>query len=118
MKRVLIVEDEFLIRLMLEEMLAELEYEVAGSASKLTEGLAAVENFEFEIALLDVNLAGEDSFPIAEALRIKRIPYLLVTGAAPKDLQSTGGCAGILNKPFNMQSLSHALQLLKDQNNR
>jgi CheY-like chemotaxis protein len=76
-QRVLIVEDEMLVAILLEDMLAELGFEVAGTASRVANALPLVDTLTFDIAILDVNLAGEESFPIADALAEKGCPMTL-----------------------------------------
>ena len=72
-ERVLIIEDEGAVGMLLEDMLADLGYEVVGVAARLAEGLRKAESETFDCALLDVNLDGRSSFPIAEALRKRAI---------------------------------------------
>ncbi len=64
--RVLVVEDEYLIRLLLEDMLEELGFEVAGVASSVAEGKEQAATAQIDLAILDVNIDGEQVFPVAE----------------------------------------------------
>ena len=68
--KVLVVEDEALVSMLLEDMLSDLGCEIVGPIMRLAEALAAAEDpgQAMDIAILDVNLAGERSFPVAEAL--------------------------------------------------
>ena len=67
-KRVLVVEDEMLIGMLLEDMLADIGHEVVAVVSRLKDALAAVEKETFDLAILDVHLHGEAAFPVAETL--------------------------------------------------
>jgi CheY-like chemotaxis protein len=110
--RVLIVEDEMLVAMNIEDMLLELGHEVAGLAGRLQPGLALVREAAFDVAMLDVNLAGEQSFPIADALADKGIPYLFATGYGAKGVIEAHRHAPILQKPFRARDLELALQAL------
>ena len=63
-KRILIVEDELMIRMLLEDMLAELGYTVAAEAGRIEEALQAAKTADFDLAILDVNLDGEPVLPV------------------------------------------------------
>ena len=78
--RVLIVEDEFLLVMLLEDLLPTLGYTVAGSAGSVEHALAKLDTAEVDLAVVDVNLAGEPSFPVADALRARGVPFLFTTG--------------------------------------
>ena len=65
-KRILVVEDELMIRMLLEDMLGELGYTVAAEAAHIDEALEAAKNADFDIAILDVNLNGQPISPVAE----------------------------------------------------
>jgi CheY-like chemotaxis protein len=79
-RRVLVVEDEPIVGILLEDMLLDLGVEVIGPAASVAEALALVGQAEFDAALLDVNLGGERSYPVAEALAARGIPFLFLTG--------------------------------------
>ena len=70
--RVLIVEDEFLLVMLLEDLLPTLGYTVVGSAGSVEHALAKLDTADVDLAVVDVNLAGEPSFPVADALRARR----------------------------------------------
>jgi CheY-like chemotaxis protein len=79
--RVLVVEDEGLIALMLEDMIEDMGCDVAYSAGSVAQALAWIErDGRTDVALLDVNLGGETVFPVAEALRARGIPFVFATG--------------------------------------
>jgi CheY-like chemotaxis protein len=110
--RVLIVEDEMLVAMNIEDMLLELGHEVAGLAGRLAPALALAREAAFDIAMLDVNLAGEQSFPIAEALAERGIPYLFATGYGAKGVAEEHRHAPIIQKPFRARELDQALRAL------
>ncbi len=114
-RRVLIVEDEGVVGMLLEDMLTDLGYEVAGVAARLGEGLQKAETEEYDCAILDVNLDGRPSFPIAEALTKRGTPFLFVTGYGAKGLDPDFAGHPVLAKPFLQTELKAALRkLLKD----
>ncbi len=89
--RVLIVEDEYLIRLLLEDMLEELGFKVAGVASSVAEGKEQAGTAEIDLAILDVNIDGEQVFPVAEVLRAATCRSASSPATAPKACRSTTG---------------------------
>jgi CheY-like chemotaxis protein len=79
--RVLLVEDEGLVAMMLEDLLEDLGCEVAGSLASVGAALAWIEaGGSADMALLDVNLSGEPVFPVADALKARGVPYAFATG--------------------------------------
>lgn len=107
--RVLIVEDELMIVLMLESLLTEAGFEVTDVATKVEAALAFVEAGAFDAAVLDANLAGVSSAPVATALTARSIPFLVVSGYATTQ-QNGAFAAGLhVQKPFQMEELIEAL---------
>lgn len=106
--RALLVEDEPLVALMIEDMLADLGIDVTLSASTLADALAAAEA-EFDFALLDINLRGERSFPAAEALRRRGKPFMFVTGYGTLGTYGTDFDVVVLQKPFTIADLRAGL---------
>jgi CheY-like chemotaxis protein len=80
--RILIVEDEMLVAMLVEEMLKELQCEVIGPVSSVEDAIAAVRAQPLDGALLDMNLRGESSSPAAHECIDRAVPFLLVTGYA------------------------------------
>ncbi|QND66650.1 response regulator [Mesorhizobium loti] len=78
--RVLVVEDEALVAMLIEDMLLELGYEVLGPAMRLGPALEMARDEIFDLAVLDVNLANEQSFPVAQLLQERGIPFVFATG--------------------------------------
>jgi DNA-binding response OmpR family regulator len=80
MARILVVEDEFVIAATVTDILEELGHTVVGPVASVKKGLAKIATEEIDVALLDVGLGNEDSFPIALELRQRKIPYAFATG--------------------------------------
>jgi DNA-binding response OmpR family regulator len=112
-KRILIVEDEPLIAMMLEDFLDALDREVAGTADNVADALARIAEGGVDGAILDVNLrAGERSWPVADALAAAGIPFLLATGGSGDTIADAHRGAPILSKPFTMDNVEKALNAL------
>jgi CheY-like chemotaxis protein len=108
-KRILIVEDELMIRMLLQDMLDELGYVVAAEAGRIEEALDATRNTEFDLAILDLNLNGQISLPVAEALAARGTPFVFATGYGEAGLPEGYRDRPTLKKPFHMDGLSKTL---------
>lgn len=112
-RRILIVEDEMMIALMLESMLTDLGCEIPVTAVTTTEALAIIETDAriFDAATVDLNLHGTNSADVMAALELRGIPFIITTGY--DDPASLGGFTGpILFKPFSAADLERALASL------
>ena len=78
--KVLVVEDEYLVATLMEDMLASAGCIVAGPIPRLAQALDAANREACDVAVLDVNLAGERVYPVAEALAQRNVPFVFVTG--------------------------------------
>ena len=107
--RVLIVEDDAMISMMLQDLLEDMGCQVVSVASRLGEAQHKSEVDDFDVALLDVNLRGERTFPVAEAMRQRRRPFVLTTGYATTILPDSLRAATLLQKPYRRQDLETAL---------
>ena len=107
--RVLIVEDESLLVMVLEDLLPELGYEVVATAHSVQTALQAMDEHEPDVAILDINLAGAASFPIADELGRRGIPYLFASGYGRAALPVRHADAVLVRKPFGRQELADAL---------
>jgi CheY-like chemotaxis protein len=107
--RVLIVEDEPIVAMLIQAYLEDLGCKVVATAFRLREALEQAAILDFDAATLDVNLAGELSYPVARVLRDRQVPFLFATGygtsGAPPDLEG----APILSKPFQQEQLAALL---------
>lgn len=111
-RRVLVVEDEMLIGMLLEDMLSDMGLEVAAVVPRLKEALAAVERETFNLAILDVHLHGESAFPVADALVGKNIPFVFATGYGERGLPEQYRGRPVLQKPFARDDLERVLNAL------
>lgn len=113
--RVLIVEDDETISALMETTLEEAQCTIVGRCRDLASALAAADHEAFDVAVLDINLAGEMVFPVAEALDARGIPFLLLSGygdtAVPDDRPDWPVCA----KPFKLDELLQRLAGLLEQ---
>ena len=109
-KRILVVEDELMIRMLLEDMLGELGYTVAAEAARIEEALEAAKNADFDIAILDVNLNGQPISPVADALVARGMPFVFATGYGERGLPEPYRDRPTLKKPFQMDGLKQMLQ--------
>lgn len=108
--RVLVVEDEALLALMLEDMLSDLGCVLTGSAETVAQALSRIaETSDIDAAILDVHLGGETVFPVADALLQRRVPFLFSTGYGPADLAVRYPGAPLLAKPYRPEALAEAL---------
>jgi CheY-like chemotaxis protein len=108
--RVLVVEDEGLVAMMLEDFLRDLGCEVAGSAATISQALAWIDaGGEADAALLDVNVAGESVFPVADALAAKGVAIAFTTGYG-EGYDPRFRNAVVLGKPIRQDRLEAALR--------
>lgn len=107
-KRILVVEDEFIIAAMVEDTLIDAGAVVIGPVYKIQDGLLFVQREAIDAAVLDVNINGEPSDAIAEALMVRGIPMVLATGYGATGLKRFH--APVLDKPYTAETLIAALQ--------
>jgi CheY-like chemotaxis protein len=108
-RRILVVEDEILVALLLQDMLADLGCLVVGPAASVDEALAMIETQAVDAAVLDVNLSGQMSYPVADALVARNVPFVFSTGYASNRLQEGYRAFPALQKPYHMSELCNAL---------
>jgi DNA-binding response OmpR family regulator len=111
-RRILVVEDEMLIGMLLEDMLTDLGHEVASIVPRLKDAMAAVDRETYDLAILDVHLHGESAFPVAEALIAKNVPFVFATGYGERGLPETYRGRPVLQKPFAKDDLERVLKAL------
>jgi len=107
--RVLVVEDEYFVAILIEEILESAGCVVMGPIPRLLEALDAVDHEDYDVAVLDVNLAGERIDPVADALSERNVPFLFVTGYGASALPGEYAERPLLHKPFRMAELLGAL---------
>src|SRR5262245_5547739 len=108
--KVLIVEDEFLILLSIEKMLEEMGCDVVASAPRVAKALAMLDTVGAAAAVLDVNVAGEPVYPVAEALAARGIPVVFTTGYGDSGIAAPWHEWPIVQKPFSQDQLERALK--------
>ena len=106
---ILVVEDEHLIAIDTEDVLADLGYGVVGPAMTLVDGLALAEAGGFDAALLDVNLTEGNSLSIATLLRARNVPFAYLTGYGRSIFDQGFPKAPVLTKPVISDDLGHVL---------
>lgn len=109
-KRVLVVEDELMIRMLLEDMLSELGYTVAAEAARIDEALEAAKTADFDLAILDVNLDGQPISPVVDALVERGRPFVFATGYGERGLPEGYRDRPTLKKPFQLEGLQRMLE--------
>jgi len=111
-KRILVVEDEALVALLVEDALADAGFDVLGPAATVSEALALLGRETPDAVVLDLNLAGESSTPVADALTRLGIPYVIATGYGAAALPPGHERAAVLAKPYDPNDLAAVLERL------
>ena len=111
-RRVLVVEDEMMVSWLLEDMLAEIGCAVVGPAGSVNQALAMIDAEAIDVAVLDVNLNGEMSYPIADALAARGVPFVFVTGYDKDRMLEGYRTFPVLQKPFHRVELTDTLAKL------
>jgi DNA-binding response OmpR family regulator len=107
---IMVVEDEFLVANLIEHMLEDAGCAISGPFPRLAEAVDGAKREPCDAAILDVNLAGERIFPVAEILARRNIPFMFVTGYDGGSMPlEYAGCPR-LHKPFKSAELLHALR--------
>jgi CheY-like chemotaxis protein len=112
--KVLVVEDEMMVSMLIEDMLADLGCHVVGPAARLDEALALARDAEIDCAVLDVNLGGQPIFPLADLLREKGRPFAFATGYGDSALRDVDKGAPVLQKPFRESDLQRIISQLRE----
>ena len=107
-RKVLVVEDEALIAMLFEDILADLGCEVVGPAMNVRQALELAGS-AIDIAVLDLNLAGESSFPVAGVLRERGVPVVFSSGYGSSGLPPEWQDAPTLPKPFTAEEVADTL---------
>jgi CheY-like chemotaxis protein len=103
--RVLLVEDEALIGMMMVDILKELGFSVLGPVTNVTEAAVAANEGNFDYAILDINLKGELVYPVADILLESKLPFLFVTGYSAERVDNRYAQVPIIQKPLQKQDL-------------
>jgi CheY-like chemotaxis protein len=105
--RVLIVEDEIIVALFLEDVLAEFGYDVAGVVSDLDAAMARPQ--DYDVAVLDVHLNGRPVFDFADMLAARGTPFVFATGYGERGIPERHRGRPVLQKPFQPADLQRVL---------
>ena len=108
-RRVLVVEDEMLVLLMTEGMLADLGCESVTAAATVDQALALIDGQIFDAAILDMNLSGNKSHAVADALAARGVPFVFATGYGDGHLEDPWRDRPVLQKPFAQNQLADLL---------
>lgn len=107
--RVLIVEDEMMVAMLLEDMLSDIGCTPVGPASRTGPALKLIEHAGLDIAILDVNLNGDETYLLADALAARKIPFVFASGYSAGGLREKYRSIPFLQKPFQQRELEQTL---------
>lgn len=110
--RILVVEDEPLIALMLEDMLALLGHQVVAQAKTRDEALQVAQSIPCDAAILDVNLQGLPIYPVAALLRTRGVPFLFASGLGTDAIDSDFANILLIKKPYRLEDVERQLNAL------
>lgn len=105
-RRVLVVEDEMMVLMIIEDMLADLGCESVTTAATVAQSLALIDAQAFDAAMLDVNLNGAKSHPVADALAAYGVPFIFSTGYGDHGMSDAHRDQMVLRKPFQFADLA------------
>lgn len=108
--RVLVVEDESVIAMMTEDLLVELGHVVTGTVARVDKAASLAATAPIDLAILDVNLDGEWTYPVAEALRDRGVPFIFATGYGATSLDPAWRDRPVLQKPFELRDMARSIQ--------
>lgn len=105
-RKIMVVEDEALVAMLVEDALLDAGFEVLGPAATVEEAMALLAQERPDAVVLDLNLAGETSTPVADELAARGIPYVIATGYGASGLPSGHQDAMVLAKPYDPAELT------------
>ena len=108
-RTILIVEDEPLIAMMLEDFLDSLGHKVKGICETVDEARAAVEAGGFDLAILDVNLKGENIWPVATEMRARGVPFIIASGGHVDPPPAEFAQVPMIDKPYTIDRVTPAI---------
>ena len=103
--RVLLVEDEILVAMMMRDILTELGFTVIGPFARVSEAMIAAVHDDIDAGIIDVNLGGEFVYPVADVLVARKIPFVFITGYGVESIDGRFGQVPIIKKPVQRQVL-------------
>ncbi|MEX0589696.1 MAG: response regulator [Xanthobacteraceae bacterium] len=108
--RVFVVEDEFAVLLLVEDMLADLGCVLVGTASRMLDAVGKAQDMHFDAAVLDVNINGEPITPVAEVIEGRRVPIVFTTGYGISGIDPRWRDHPVLQKPYRLEEFAAALE--------
>ena len=108
--KVLVVEDEAIVAMLLEQMLEELDCQVAGVVGQLSQAIETARSVDADVAILDLNLSGQRVDPVAAILAERNIPFIFASGYGEDGLAPEWRGRPVLPKPFRLDQLREALE--------
>jgi CheY-like chemotaxis protein len=108
---VFLVEDEAIIRMMIAGMLEELGHTVAAEAGRIGPAIELATSSEFDLAILDMNLGGNMSFPVAEIIRARDLPLIFASGYGSLTVPEEYRGYPLLQKPFTVSQLERQISI-------
>jgi CheY-like chemotaxis protein len=106
---ILLVEDETMIRMMVADMVEELGHRVAVEAGNFDQAIELARSAAYDFAIIDMNLNGKMSFPIAEAIKARHIPFIFASGYASSRMPGQNLQPVVIQKPFTIDRLAAAI---------
>ena len=104
--RVLVVEDEMLLAMLVEDSLVDCGCDVVGPVARVADGVKLASSERLDGAILDINIAGTKVFPVASELARRSVPFIFVSGYDPDNLPEAWRGRPILKKPFRPRDLA------------
>jgi CheY-like chemotaxis protein len=111
-KRILLVEDEALVAMLLEDIVLELGGVVVGPEAQLDLAIVSAQSDCIDAAILDINLQGRRSYGVADALRLRGVPFAFATGYGEAGVDAAHRGVPVLLKPYTGEDVARALQQL------
>ena len=103
--RLLLVEDEILVAMMMRDILTDLGFTVVGPFSRLSEAMVAAVHESIDAGIIDINLGGEFVYPVADVLAARKLPFVFVTGYGVESIDGRFAHVPIVKKPVQRQAL-------------
>ena len=110
--KVLIIEDESIVAMMIEDLIVDMGHEVVGIAGRLEQAQRLAEELAVDFAIVDVNLNGQHTYPVAETLKARGVPFVFATGYGNTERPERFAVVPTITKPYGMAELRQALEAL------
>ena len=104
--QVLVVEDESMVAMLIEDMLVDLGHHVVATSANMSKASKLVSDCAADLAILDINLNGEETYPLAASLMSRKIPFIFATGYGASGIKTRWSEVPVLQKPFQVRELA------------